>query len=102
QEHGAYPKELAELAPKYLTQVPEDLFSGKPLIYRPADKGYLLYSVGTNGVDDGGQGHGEAPPGDDLAGRIPLPELKRRKESPRTRPRLRCSEYTPLPFPPPS
>jgi hypothetical protein len=80
KEHGAYPKELAELAPKYLPQVPDDLFSGKPLIYRRAQDGYLLYSVGPNGKDDEGRGRDDMPPGDDLSIRMPLPELKAKQE----------------------
>ncbi len=79
RDHRAYPKGLAELAPKYLTQVPGDLFSGKALIYRPGEKGYLLYSVGPNGKDDGGRWYDDDPPGDDPRVRIPLPELKRNK-----------------------
>jgi hypothetical protein len=78
-ENGRYPAKLAALAPKYLAAVPSDLFSGKPLIYRPSEKGYLLYSVGPNGKDDGGQGYADDPPGDDLAVRMPLPGEPRRK-----------------------
>jgi hypothetical protein len=68
---GRYPKELSELAPKYLKQVPLDLFSGKALIYRPAEKGYLFYSVGPNGKDDDGKGRDDDPAGDDLPVRMP-------------------------------
>jgi hypothetical protein len=39
-----------------LRQIPGDVFSGKPLIYRPNENGYLLYSVGINGKDEGGVG----------------------------------------------
>jgi hypothetical protein len=73
---GHYPAMLDDLAPKYLAAVPSDLFSGKPLIYRPTENGYLLYSVGVNGKDDGGRSSDDDPPGDDLSVRMPLPELK--------------------------
>jgi hypothetical protein len=73
RDTGHYPKALADLSPKYLDQVPGDLFSGKPLIYKPEETGFLLYSVGPNGKDDGGQGPGEDPKGDDIAVRIPIP-----------------------------
>jgi hypothetical protein len=76
RDHGRYPQKLEELARKYLKQIPGDIFSGKPLIYRPDEKGYLLYSVGYNGKDDGGRGYDDEPPGDDLSVRMPLPELK--------------------------
>jgi hypothetical protein len=77
-DHGHYPKTLDALAPKYLKQIPQDIFSGKPLIYRPSEKGFLLYSVGYNGKDDGGHGLDDDPPGDDLVIRIPLPELPKK------------------------
>ena len=66
REQGSYPKKLEELAPKYLANVPDDLFSGKALIYQPNAKGYLLYSVGVNGVDDQGRSYDDDPSGDDL------------------------------------
>jgi len=77
-DHKGYPAKLDELAPKYLASVPDDLFSGKALIYRPSAKGYLLYSVGANGKDEDGRSVDDDPPGgDDLPVRMPLPELKR-------------------------
>ncbi|MCD4823363.1 MAG: hypothetical protein K8S55_02045 [Phycisphaerae bacterium] len=54
-EKGAYPQKLAELSPAYLKTIPADRISGKPLIYKTRDKGFLLYSVGTNQLDDGGK-----------------------------------------------
>jgi hypothetical protein len=79
REHQRYPAKLADLAPRYLAAVPGDLFSGKALIYRPNEKGYLLYSVGVNGKDEGGRWYDDDPPGDDPRVRMPLPELKRKK-----------------------
>jgi hypothetical protein len=75
-ERGEYPAKLQELTPKYVPSVPDDLFSGKPLVYRLTDHGYLLYSIGPNGQDDGGRSPYDTPRGDDLAIRMPLPELK--------------------------
>jgi hypothetical protein len=69
RDHGAYPKTLAALAPKYLKAVPGDRFSAEPLVYKPAGKGYLLYSVGINGKDDGGKANLEGA--DDIAIRMP-------------------------------
>jgi len=54
-EQGRWPAELKELCPSLLKEIPADRFSVKPLIYRPSEKGYLLYSVGRNLRDDGGQ-----------------------------------------------
>lgn len=73
QFNGRYPEKLADLAPTYLTQVPNDIFTGKALIYQPNATGFVLYSVGVNGRDDGGRGYSDQPAGDDLVVRIPVP-----------------------------
>jgi hypothetical protein len=78
REQGRYPPNLDALVPGYLKRVPGDLFSGKALIYRPSEKGYLLYSVGINGRDEQGRGGEDNPPGDDLSVRMPLAPLSRR------------------------
>jgi hypothetical protein len=78
REYGRYPMKLEALAPRYLPHIPQDLFSGKPLIYRPSAKGYLLYSVGVNGEDEQGQSEEDDPSGDDLVVRMPLPEPRRK------------------------
>ena len=74
---GRYPAKLADLAPKYIPTVPNDVFTGKDLIYKPGEKGYLFYSVGPNGKDDNGQWYGDEPTGDDPGVRMPLPTLKK-------------------------
>jgi hypothetical protein len=72
-DRGRYPAKLADLAPKYIPAVPGDLFTGKPLIFKPAEKGegYLFYSVGPNGRDDEGRWYDDQPPGDDPRVRMP-------------------------------
>jgi hypothetical protein len=76
-DNGRYPAKLADLAPAYLASVPDDLFAGKPLIYKPSEKGYLFYSVGPNGKDDEGRWYDDDPPGDDPRVKMPLPPLKK-------------------------
>ncbi len=63
-KNGQYPETLELLKKDYLKELPKDLFSGKDLVYRREFAGYLLYSVGPNGVDEGGRKDGEA---DDIA-----------------------------------
>ena len=54
--HNSHPTQLAELVPQYLKHVPIDPVNGKPLVYRlKPDGSYILYSLGENGVDDGGK-----------------------------------------------
>ena len=54
-EKGAFPEKLSQLSPAYIRAVPQDSFTNKPLIYKRVGKGYVLYSVGPNMTDDGGQ-----------------------------------------------
>jgi hypothetical protein len=51
---GEYPATLDELAPRFIKNVPNDIINDRPLHYRRANGHFLLYSVGWNGVDDGG------------------------------------------------
>ncbi len=53
-EKGTYPDALTDLVPGHLAALPVDHFDDQPLIYRRAGEGYVLYSVGANGLDDGG------------------------------------------------
>lgn len=71
RDNGRYPEKLDALAPKYLEKVPQDSFSGKPLVYRVTETGYFFYSVGINGKDEEGRTYGDNPPGDDLGVRMP-------------------------------
>jgi hypothetical protein len=61
-DHGeAFPKSLAQLVPEYLPGIPVDALSPSAslIVYKSETKtGPILYSVGANGVDDGGS---EAP-----------------------------------------
>ncbi len=53
--HGQPPANLAALAPEFLSTVPTDLMDGQPLRYqRNANGSFVLYSVGENLRDDGG------------------------------------------------
>jgi hypothetical protein len=51
---GNLPESLSELVPDYLDSVPTDPFDGKPLRYRRLPKGYVVYSIGNNRMDDQG------------------------------------------------
>src|SRR5262245_6025607 len=79
KDNGRYPAKLADLAPKYIASVSNDIFTDKPLIYKPTDKGYLFYSVGVNGKDEDGRWVDDDPRGDDPGVRMPLPELKKKQ-----------------------
>ena len=52
---GRYPEALGSLIPDYLAALPHDLIDGQPLRYRTADNGFVLYSIGYNQTDEGGE-----------------------------------------------
>jgi hypothetical protein len=53
--HGGYPKTLQELVPELLQSPPVDFMDGQPLRYRLTEDGhFVLYSVGLDCVDHGG------------------------------------------------
>jgi hypothetical protein len=73
-DHGRYPDDLGALAPQYLEAIPTDLYAaGKPLGFRRSAEGFLLYSVGVNGVDEDGRTRTDQPPGDDVSVRMSRP-----------------------------
>ncbi|HSY19770.1 MAG TPA: hypothetical protein VK815_15610 [Candidatus Acidoferrales bacterium] len=55
QANGSLPSNLNELVPQFLPAVPIDPFDGQPLRFRLLEKGYLIYSVGKDGQDNGGR-----------------------------------------------
>lgn len=52
--NGSYPETLGALIPQYIGDLPTDVCNGQPLIYRREKDGFVLYSVGWNERDDGG------------------------------------------------
>ena len=54
--HGQYPEALGALVPQFIEKLPHDIIGGQPLKYRRTDDAkFILYSVGWNETDDGGQ-----------------------------------------------
>ncbi|HEY3761275.1 MAG TPA: hypothetical protein VGN23_05965 [Verrucomicrobiae bacterium] len=55
-QHHEFPPTLDELIPAFLQTIPRDYMNGQALQYkRNSDGTFLLYSVGENGIDDGGK-----------------------------------------------
>ena len=54
--HGAYPQSLQALVPELLQYTPIDFMDGQPLRYRLTEDGhFVLYSVGMDCADNGGE-----------------------------------------------
>lgn len=58
---GRLPEAVDGLVPAYLPSVPTDPFGGQALRYRKLDEGFVVYSVGEDLTDDGGE---EPPKGE--------------------------------------
>jgi hypothetical protein len=55
-DKGGFPADLQELVSAgYVAQMPMDPYSDKPLVYRRTENNFLLYSVGADFRDGGGQ-----------------------------------------------
>lgn len=54
RRHGDWPASLDQLTPDLLEKVPADPFTGRPLMLRRLDDGLVIYSVGADAQDDGG------------------------------------------------
>jgi len=52
---GELPARLDDLVPEYLKAVLMDPIDGKQLRYKKLEKGYVVYSIGPDGTDDGGK-----------------------------------------------
>ncbi len=56
QDKRDYPETLEQLVEAgYVKEIPMDPWSDKPLVYRKTEGNFILYSIGKNFVDDGGQ-----------------------------------------------
>jgi len=53
--NGRYPENLGQLIPSFLPKIPKDVIDGQPLKYRPESGRFVLYSIGWNAKDDGGE-----------------------------------------------
>jgi hypothetical protein len=53
--HGQLPGTLDALVPQFLDRIPADPYNSQPLRYKKLPKGYVVYSLGPDGRDQGGK-----------------------------------------------
>jgi hypothetical protein len=70
REHGVWPGQAELLVPKYLDELLEDPFTGAPLKVARLDDGLVIYSVGQDGRDDGGDLDHRSGPSKDVGFRL--------------------------------
>src|SRR5206468_3978266 len=66
QRQGRWPADLNELLPALLPRVPNDPFDGNPIRYRQLSDGVVIYSIGSDGLDNGGVSEGTTSRGPDI------------------------------------
>jgi hypothetical protein len=77
---GEWPKSLEVIPKAILPSVPLDPMTGKPILYVRRADGVTVYSVGMDGLDDGGKIDRSGPPikhGPDLGIRLYNPNQRR-------------------------
>jgi hypothetical protein len=86
QDKKAWPDNIDQLCPQFLAAVPLDPFDGKPLRYRRVQDGVVIYSVGQDVTDNGGNLDRDRPtsPGVDFGFR--LWDVNKRRQPPRPKP----------------
>jgi hypothetical protein len=52
--HGRWPARLDDLVPQFLPALPRDPYDGKPLKWKQGNGTFLVYSVGFDRIDNGG------------------------------------------------
>ena len=52
--HGAWPNAASDLVPAFMATVPQDPWSGKPVLMSSDADGFRIWSIGRDGVDDRG------------------------------------------------
>ena len=89
RQHGDWPTKLDDLVPEILSKLPADPFgkSGETLLLKRDGDELIIYSIGTNQLDDGGK-FGQSPAGDsfDEGFRLKRPIQSRNSPSPESEP----------------
>ena len=81
-EHERWPHSLSALVPQYLRQAPVDPHDGESLRYRRLDHGVVIYSVGPDQQDNGGNiTSNSTAPGTDIGFR--LWNVEKRRQPPK-------------------
>jgi hypothetical protein len=70
-KHGKYPEKLADLVPEFLGEIPSDPYDGRSLRLRRVKEEVVIYSIGRDRKDDGGQTWNEEKQDGDLVFRLP-------------------------------
>jgi hypothetical protein len=81
--NGRWPERVEELVPAFLANTLTDPFNGKPLRMLRAKEGLVIYSIGEDGVDNGGQ-LDQRPPRKAFDRGYRLWDVSNRRQSPKS------------------
>jgi hypothetical protein len=88
---GAWPPDLdALVAAGYLRELPTDIYDGKPLRFKRLENGLVIYSIGPDGEDNGGniERVNPAAQGTDVGIHLWDPAQRRQAAAPHPQPRV--------------
>jgi hypothetical protein len=71
RKHGKWPAKLDELVPEFLPVVPTDPFTNRPLVMKASEASFKVYSLGPDGMDNGGNLTNDQKPGTDMGFEMP-------------------------------
>jgi hypothetical protein len=71
RKNGQWPAKLEDLVPEFLPAVPTDPFTNRPLLMKAAQGSFKVYSVGPDGVDNGGNLSNDQKAGTDMGFDMP-------------------------------
>jgi hypothetical protein len=79
-DHNDYPDSLQKLVPQYTDRLPSDV-RRRAFVYRKTNAGFVLYSLGKNGRDDGGkEWSAEDKEADDVVIQLPVKNSRATKQ----------------------
>ena len=70
-KNGKFPEKLDDLVPNFITFVPVDPFDGQPMRLKQIDGKLMIYSIGPDGVDNGGARYDEETHKGDITFELP-------------------------------
>ncbi len=88
RDKKVWPKNADQLCPQYLSAVLLDPYDGKPLRFRRAEDGVVIYSVGQDVADDGGNLDREQHKSSNGDIGFRLWDVAKRRQPPRPKPHL--------------
>ncbi len=81
--NGHWPAALTDLVPRFLDQVPTDPYDGLPLKLKQDDGAFIVYALGADRIDNGGQLDDKPfQPGSDIGFRLFDPAKRRQPPRP--------------------